>query len=31
MITNPSAKFDTSGGGAGIMKCGVKENREAGL
>ena len=30
MITNPSAKFDASGGGAGILNIVLKKNRKAG-
>ncbi len=30
MITNPSAKFDASGGGAGILNVVLKKNRKAG-
>ena len=30
IITNPSAKFDASGGGAGILNIVMKKNRKAG-
>src|SRR5436189_4282600 len=30
IITNPSAKFDASGGGAGILNIVLKKNRKAG-
>ena len=30
LITNPSAKFDASGGGAGILNVVLKKNRKAG-